>query len=269
MHGIQRFATQTFQRFARNAGTLDADALDASALDASALDASALNADALDADAPDASALDADVLDADVPDADVLDADAPASDESTENQTVEKEPIVKAPSFFSSVLLKQNQPTKTKTETKTKTPPLDEEEEYARASAWNELGITNLCAPTERHAPDTSEPTERHAPQKSDGEDRTCEELALISKGIPEDYLRPRWERATRFARSGKRRVTEVLTQWWAQDRPHYRPSFRPTYGCVTAHASENKSYNLSDFVEAALVRSYGGLAVLSGVSCP
>ena len=82
------------------------------------------------------------------------------------------------------------------------------------------------------------------------------------------DYLRPRWERATRFARSGKRKVTEVLTQWWAQDRQNYRSSFRPAYGCMTSPSPENKSYNLSDFVEAALARSYGGLEVLTGVPC-
>ncbi len=78
------------------------------------------------------------------------------------------------------------------------------------------------------------------------------EELQRL--GIPESYAEERIERAALFARSQKKRVVEVLSEWWQTDRygtPQNQRKQNPWQ-----LSSENKSYDTEDFFQAALRRS-------------
>ena len=80
------------------------------------------------------------------------------------------------------------------------------------------------------------------------------EELRRI--GIPTSYAEERLERAAVFARSQKKRVVDVLADWWQTDRygtPQNQRRQNPWQ-----LSSENKSYDTDEFIEAALRRSYG-----------
>ena len=85
------------------------------------------------------------------------------------------------------------------------------------------------------------------------------EKTALQKEGIPEDYALPRLERARAFAARRGRQVTAVLSEWWKKDRSHTRD--RPfSFIQNTATSSVEKSYDVDDFFEAALARSYATL---------
>jgi hypothetical protein len=82
------------------------------------------------------------------------------------------------------------------------------------------------------------------------------EKTTLRKEGISEDYALPRLERARAFAAQRGRQVTAVLSEWWKKDRPHARE--RPfSFIQNTATSSVEKSYDVDDFFEAALARSY------------
>jgi len=78
------------------------------------------------------------------------------------------------------------------------------------------------------------------------------EELQRL--GIPESYAEERIERAALFARSQKKRVVEVLSEWWQTDRygtPQNQRKQNPWQ-----LSSENKSYDTDEFIEAMLRHS-------------
>ena len=70
----------------------------------------------------------------------------------------------------------------------------------------------------------------------------------LKVKGIPVSYAEERWGRAREFAMRQKRGTTEILAEWWQKDRLHHK---KPRDGLVP------KTYDLEDFFQAALERSY------------
>ena len=84
----------------------------------------------------------------------------------------------------------------------------------------------------------------------------------LRRNGIPESYAEERLERAKVFARSQKKRVVDVLIDWWQTDRygtPQNQKRYNPWQS-----SSENKSYDIDEFWEAALRRSEEELAQFS-----
>ncbi|MBO5938361.1 MAG: hypothetical protein J6Q82_02530 [Clostridia bacterium] len=79
------------------------------------------------------------------------------------------------------------------------------------------------------------------------------EELREI--GIPTAYAEERLERAEYFARVEKKRVVDILYEWWQVDR-YGTPSNKKSLSKESV-SSENKSYDLEEFFEAALQRAY------------
>ena len=73
----------------------------------------------------------------------------------------------------------------------------------------------------------------------------------LKVKGIPVSYAEERWGRAWEFAMRQKREITELLEEWWQKDRGNHK---KPRDGLVP------KTYDLDEFVQAALSRSYDEL---------
>ena len=78
----------------------------------------------------------------------------------------------------------------------------------------------------------------------------------LRGLGIPTSYAEERLERAEVFARSQKKRVVDILSDWWQTDR-YGTPQNKRTQNPWQL-SSENKSYDMDEFIEAALRRSYG-----------
>ena len=78
-------------------------------------------------------------------------------------------------------------------------------------------------------------------------------EKELEELGVPLDYAEERFERAEHFARSQKKSVAKVLADWWETDQ-HGTPSNKTT--TASSPPSEPRSYDLDDFIEAALRRS-------------
>lgn len=78
------------------------------------------------------------------------------------------------------------------------------------------------------------------------------EELRRL--GIPTSYAEERLERATVFARSQRKRVVDILSDWWQTDR-YGTPQNQRTQNPWQL-SSENKSYDTDEFIEAMLRRS-------------
>ena len=80
------------------------------------------------------------------------------------------------------------------------------------------------------------------------------ERAELAELGIPLSYAEERIERAEHFAKFQKKRVIEILSDWWETDRHRTPPNQRPS--ASPPPPSEHKSYDLDEFLEAALRRS-------------
>ena len=80
------------------------------------------------------------------------------------------------------------------------------------------------------------------------------EKEELRKKGVPLDYVTLRLARARAYAKRRGLSVTVVLWEWWQRDRLR-RP--RQTTAPRWDPPSENKSYDVDDFFQAALERSY------------
>ena len=80
------------------------------------------------------------------------------------------------------------------------------------------------------------------------------ERAELAELGIPLSYAEERRERAEHFAKFQKKRVIEILSDWWETDRHRTPPNQRPS--AAPPPPSEHKSYDLDEFWEAALRRS-------------
>ena len=72
----------------------------------------------------------------------------------------------------------------------------------------------------------------------------------LKGLGVPLDYISLRQSRALSYAQASGKRVTDVLLSWWREDQRKKAPP-----------KSENKSYDIDDFFQAALTRSNRNLA--------
>lgn len=85
------------------------------------------------------------------------------------------------------------------------------------------------------------------------------EKSELKERGVPLDYVTLRLDRARAYAKKHRISVTVVLWEWWQKDRPS-------RHSPVAAHppttADSEKSYDLDDFWQAALERSYAQLGV-------
>ena len=72
----------------------------------------------------------------------------------------------------------------------------------------------------------------------------------LKGLGVPLDYISLRQSRALSYAQASGKKVTDVLLSWWREDQRKKAPP-----------KSENKSYDIDDFFQAALTRSNRNLA--------
>ena len=84
--------------------------------------------------------------------------------------------------------------------------------------------------------------------------DIRTEEQDLFALGVPREYVEERRERAHAYAELHGRRAEDVLLAWWQEDQKKRTHKKR-------APPNPNKSYDLEDFFEAALARSYESLA--------
>ena len=78
----------------------------------------------------------------------------------------------------------------------------------------------------------------------------------LKGLGVPLDYISPRQSRALSYAQASGKKVTDVLLSWWREDQ---RKKASPPRKAPPK--SENKSYDIDDFFQAALTRSNRNLA--------
>ena len=83
--------------------------------------------------------------------------------------------------------------------------------------------------------------------------DIQTEEQDLFALGVPREYVEERRERAHAYAELHGKRAEDVLLAWWQEDQKKHIHKKR-------APPNPNKSYDLEDFFEAALARSYESL---------
>ena len=77
------------------------------------------------------------------------------------------------------------------------------------------------------------------------------EKRELGEKGVPLDYVTLRLDRARAYAKKHRIATTVVLWEWWQQDHHQRRTASAPPPD------NPNKSYDLDDFWQAAVERSY------------
>ena len=112
--------------------------------------------------------------------------------------------------------------------------------------------IAQANAPLD-NAPHSSAPTAlRETPSLKEEEK---EELFL--KGIPEEYISEREERASEFARKTKRSTYSVIVEWWESDKRSSKWNNGRASPVSSLPSSHGKSYDLDDFFAASLRRSY------------
>ena len=80
------------------------------------------------------------------------------------------------------------------------------------------------------------------------------ERANLVSRGIPESYIKERADRACDFGMAQKKSAYSVLLEWWEKDREMFGKYH--TTKKSEKMASDEKSYNTDDFFEAACRRS-------------
>ena len=79
--------------------------------------------------------------------------------------------------------------------------------------------------------------------------------------GVPDSYVGARLARAEIFARSQKKSVFEILCEWWETDRTQTQFNQGATGATKATAPQENKSYDLEDFWQAAIERSYAEMS--------
>ena len=92
------------------------------------------------------------------------------------------------------------------------------------------------------------------------------EQKELEKNGIPPSYAEERLARARVFAKSQKKQVLEVLSDWWNTDQHKTPPNQKPSdfnsfksstpYKLSKPSPPKEKSYDVDDFIAAALRRS-------------
>lgn len=78
----------------------------------------------------------------------------------------------------------------------------------------------------------------------------------LRRNGVPESYAEERLTRAEVFARSQKKRVVDILLNWWQTDRYGTPSNQKASIPAYSPWQSSSKSYDVDEFIEAALRRS-------------
>ena len=124
------------------------------------------------------------------------------------------------------------------------------EEETPKTQKLFEKANTNTSTNTNTNT-NTKEEEQSCSPPPSSPPPLPEKELEEL--GIPLTYAEERIERAEHFAKAQKKSVVEVLSDWWQTDR-HGTPSNKKT--ASSPPPSEHRSYDLDDFIEAALRRS-------------
>ena len=89
------------------------------------------------------------------------------------------------------------------------------------------------------------------APPPPSSEDREKFWEELMELGVPSSYAEARLARAYHFARTTKRSISEILYEWWQEDKQGSPKNAEPP------PPDRQKSYDLEDFFQAALARSY------------
>ena len=80
----------------------------------------------------------------------------------------------------------------------------------------------------------------------------------LMELGVPSSYAEARLARAYHFARTTGRSVSEILYEWWQEDKQGTPPN-----AAVSPPPNTQKTYDLEDFFQAALARSYEDMDVV------
>ena len=83
------------------------------------------------------------------------------------------------------------------------------------------------------------------------------EKSELKKKGVPLDYVTLRLARARDYAKRHRIAVAVVLWEWWQQDQHTRHRATEPP-----RESEESKTYDVDDFFQAALERSYRELGV-------
>ena len=89
------------------------------------------------------------------------------------------------------------------------------------------------------------------APPPPSSEDREKFWEELMELGVPSSYAEARLARAYHFARTTKRSISEILYEWWQEDKQGSPKNAEPP------PPDRQKTYDLEDFFQAALARSY------------
>lgn len=112
--------------------------------------------------------------------------------------------------------------------------------------------IAQANAPLD-NAPHSSAPTAlRETPSLKEEEKEE-----LILKGIPEEYISEREERASEFARKTKRSTYSVIVEWWESDKRGSKWNNGRASPVSSLPSSHERSYDIDDFFAASLRRSY------------
>jgi hypothetical protein len=83
------------------------------------------------------------------------------------------------------------------------------------------------------------------------------EKQELKERGVPLDYVTLRLERARAYAKKHRISVSVVLWEWWQQDQHSRRAPTAARSQSPVSPEQSNKSYDLDDFWQAAVERSY------------
>ena len=125
------------------------------------------------------------------------------------------------------------------------------EEETLKTQTLFEKANTNTNTNTSTNTNTNTKEEERSPDFPPPPPEKELEEL-----GIPLDYAEARLERAEHFAKAQKKSVSEVLFDWWQTDKVGTPPNKAVKPFPKEAPPSESKSYDVDDFIEAALRRS-------------
>ena len=112
-----------------------------------------------------------------------------------------------------------------------------------------DIGEEQVCSAASDACAATAPLLAADAPRPRPLSEREKEDL--IQKGIPLEYATLRLARARAYAKRQRIAVTVILWEWWNRDRLRQEQ----------APPSSQKSYDLDDFFQAALTRSYEQLA--------
>ena len=77
--------------------------------------------------------------------------------------------------------------------------------------------------------------------------------------GMPSAYIEERLARAEHHARAQKKRVFDILCEWWRSDQKRTPPKAEKREGF------QNHSYDIDDFFQAAVARAFESMEIEDG----